>query len=287
MSARLPDIERFFAASGASVLVRVAEARGSAPRETDAFMLVSAGQTCGTIGGGQLEYLAIDQVRRMLRDGIMDADADIPLGPEIGQCCGGRVKLNFARLDSAGQRDLLKDVRAAEQSLPEILIFGGGHVGRALAVALAPLPYRVTLTDTRPEELRNLPVGITSELAIMPEALVRAAAPGTAYVVLTHDHALDFLIMREVLLRGDAAYAGMIGSKTKKAQFRRWFLSEDGTLDRLDGLTCPIGGPVRDKRPEIIAALVVAEIIGAFGQGHCPKSPKDAKLIAQTQGAGE
>ncbi len=89
---------------------------------------------------------------------------------------------------------------------------------------------------------------------------MRQAAPGVAFVVMTHDHALDFLIVREALARGDAAYVGMIGSRTKRVSFLRW-LREAGEVET-GRLVCPIGAAGRpDKRPAVIAAFVAAEIM--------------------------
>ena len=112
-----------------------------------------------------------------------------------------------------------------------------------------------------------LEVRVEQACIALPEAELRAAPPGSAFVILTHDHALDFLLVREALLKGDAAYVGMIGSKTKRARFAHW-LRQD--LEReadplLEGLTCPIGaGGANDKRPAVIAAMVAAEIMTAM-----------------------
>ena len=153
--------------------------------------------------------------------------------------------------------------RATEsRALPQVMIFGAGHVGRALAEALALLPLRTTLIDSRPEEMRLAPSGVDALLTPLPEAAVREAPAGSAFVVLTHDHALDFLIVREALARGDAAYVGMIGSRTKLAQFRRWLRDDEDGAPDTSALVCPIGAAGRpDKRPEVIAAFVAAEIL--------------------------
>ncbi len=285
MARRAREIEAFIERTGASVLVRVAKAQGSVPREAGAFMLVAADELFGTIGGGQLEYLAIDKARQMLRKGRESDTLDIPLGPDIGQCCGGRVQLTLDVLGRERAADLLQTVQSEDESLPEVVIFGAGHVGRALAAALAPLPLDTTVVDTRPGVLEGLPEVVETHALALPEQAVRAARSGTAFVVLTHDHALDFLIMREVLLRGDAGYAGMIGSKTKRAQFRRWFLGEGGAKNALDQLVCPIGAQgSRDKRPEIVAALVCAEIIVKIGQRDWEGATKSANVGARHEG---
>jgi xanthine dehydrogenase accessory factor len=191
---------------------------------------------------------------------------DIPLGPEIGQCCGGRTQLRFRRMTNEVLAEM--ETRRANEAehLPEVYLFGAGHVGRALAAALAPLPLSVTIVETRQEELANLPAEMKTRLVPMPEALVRDMPAGAAVVILTHDHALDFLIAREALARTDLAYTGMIGSATKRATFANWLAREaGGERSLLDRLTLPIGGSaVRDKRPEVIAAMTAAEILTAL-----------------------
>lgn len=279
MALHARDIEAFLARAGAVVLVRVTQAEGSVPREAGAFMLVSASETRGTIGGGQLEFIAIDRARRMLDKGEGPQALDIPLGPDIGQCCGGRVALSLEIIDDSAASDLIAETKAAEETAPHVLVFGAGHVGQALGVALSQLPYNVSLIDTRPDVLASVPEMIETHALAVPEAAVRAAPAHSAFVVMTHDHALDFLIMREVLMRRDAAYAGMIGSKSKRAQFRHWFLREGGDEALLPQLICPIGAQgLGDKRPEIVAALVCAEIIVNLGQRDCPSDANDVKV---------
>ena len=132
--------------------------------------------------------------------------------------------------------------------------------------AFSLLPVRVTVVETRAEALEGMPAGVATKLTSVPEEMVRSAPAGAAFVVLTHDHALDFLIVAEALKRKDAAYVGMIGSKTKKATFRSWYLkSAGGNEADFARLVSPIGGDaVKDKRPAVIAALAAAEIMTAL-----------------------
>ncbi|TIX24979.1 xanthine dehydrogenase accessory protein XdhC, partial [Mesorhizobium sp.] len=194
------------------------------------------------------------------------ATLDVPLGPEIGQCCGGRVEVLIRLVDPALAAELVVAEEAEEAHLPHVYIFGGGHVGQALASAVALLPVHAVVIETRAEALEGMPETVETRLTPMPEAIVREAPPGTAFAILTHDHALDFLIVAEALKRGDTAYVGMIGSKTKKATFRSWFLkSADGSEAEFARLVSPIGGDtVKDKRPQVIAALAAAEIMTAL-----------------------
>lgn len=280
MTLRRTHIDVFLAQRDAVILVSVDYTQGSAPREIGAFMLVSTSGMIGTIGGGQLEYSAIDSARAMLRNSKDTHELDVPLGPEIGQCCGGRVQISLKRLDAEAIADLKARADKYWQLVPHIYVFGAGHVGRALATGLAPLPFNTSLIDTRPDALVDLPTEIETEAVALPEAIVRAAKSNSAFVVLTHDHALDFLIMGEVLKRGDAAYAGMIGSKSKRAQFRSWFVQEAGTQAQLENLVCPIGARMSDrKQPEIIAALVIAEIISKIDNKGWAAPQKTANLV--------
>jgi len=313
MNSKVQSLKAFLASAGRVALVEVAGTKGSTPREKGAFMLVSQAVIFGTIGGGQLEYMAIDRARQMLgsspsplwggsagkagRGGgaafgeppprtaassdsphkgeggearievdEVCATLDVPLGPEIGQCCGGRVEVLIRIVDAALAAELVAAAQAEEAHLPHVYIFGGGHVGQALASTVALLPVRGVVIETRAEALEGMPETIETRLTPMPEAEVRNAPPGTAFAILTHDHALDFLIVAEALKRGDTAYVGMIGSKTKKATFRNWFLkSADGTEAEFARLVSPIGGDaVKDKRPPVIAALAAAEIMTAL-----------------------
>ncbi|RWP68271.1 MAG: xanthine dehydrogenase accessory protein XdhC [Mesorhizobium sp.] len=205
----------------------------------------------------------------------MRATLDIPLGPEIGQCCGGRVEVLIRLVDAALAQELVAAAEAEEAQLAHVYIFGGGHVGRAVAL----LPVRVAVVETRAEALDGMPDTIETSLTPMPEAMVREAPAGSAFVILTHDHALDFLIATEALKRRDAAYVGMIGSKTKKATFRSWFLkSADGSEAEFARLVSPIGGEtVKDKRPQVIAALAAAEIMTALAaHAVAPAAPHPA-----------
>ena len=192
-------------------------------------MLVAADCIFGTIGGGQLEFMAIDHARLALDNGAHADEMTIPLGPEIGQCCGGRVALGFKHVDRGVAMRLIEKVDLEIAQRPHVYIFGAGHVGDALAMALSLVPLRTILVDTREDELAATQVpSIETCLTAMPEAVVRDAPAGSAFVVLTHDHALDFLITAEALARNDASYVGMIGSKTKRARFRNWLTREVG-----------------------------------------------------------
>jgi xanthine dehydrogenase accessory factor len=249
-----------------AVLVEVLEARGSAPREAGTRMLVSTDQNAGTIGGGHLELKAIAQARAMLESAnAAPQSAHYPLGPALGQCCGGAVTLGFVLLDDAA-------LRAWPTTEPRfhLQLYGAGHVGRAIVRALAPLHIVVDWIDERDEEF---PPSLFDHAAAWPthihrvcvdavESEVRHAPPGAFYLVLTHQHDLDLRITEAILRRGDFAYLGLIGSKTKKQRFIHRFEQRGIQPDAIARITCPIGmRGITGKEPEVIAAAVVAQLL--------------------------
>ncbi|MBC8129717.1 MAG: xanthine dehydrogenase accessory protein XdhC [Rhizobiaceae bacterium] len=270
-----------------AVLVRVTKALGSTPREAGAAMLVTWDMSIGTVGGGALELSGIDRARAMIAAGESEAVLAVPLGPRIGQCCGGHVTLALSSVTEALVAEEIVAEAERRALRPAVLIFGAGHTGRALASALAPLPLRVRVVDTRRDSLAGLPEEVEIVAAALPEAEVDAAPAGTAFLVMTHDHGLDFLIAAAALSRGDAAYVGMIGSATKRETFRR-HLVDAGLADVFGGLTLPIGGSaVRDKRPEVIAALVAAELVVALLSPARSKRTEEKQALPFAGGASQ
>lgn len=258
---------------GRVAVILVTRAEGSTPREAGAAMLLTASGSQGTIGGGTVEFQAIARAQAMLDAGVTAHDSyAAPLGPDLDQCCGGRMEIAIAVLDrttNAGGEALAlwpggPELLAAPPTRP-VTIYGAGHVGRALARALAPLPFRVTLIAVRdegdPPGARDLPEEVATVLSALPEAEVAATPDDALHLVMTHSHALDLEIVTAVLTRPHV-YCGLIGSATKAALFRRR-LTERGLPEAaIAGLACPIGLPdLHDKRPAVIAASVAADLL--------------------------
>lgn len=243
--------------------VQVAAHRGSVPRETGTHMLVCLAEVAGTIGGGHLELKAIEAARALLReapDSAAPLEVHYPLGPALGQCCGGTVTLRTERLT------LERLARWTEPPPRFVLqLYGAGHVGRAIVDLLARIHCRVVWIDEREAEF---PPGILpphiDRLCVEPvEAEVDTAPPGAFHLVLTHSHELDLRITEAVLRRGDFGYLGLIGSQTKRARFLHRFEQRGIAPERLARLTCPIGVPgVMGKEPEVLAIAVVAQLLG-------------------------
>jgi xanthine dehydrogenase accessory protein XdhC len=282
MNGLAATLRTWLARGDAAVLVTVAATRGSTPREAGTRMLVGSTATCGTVGGGRLELEAVNAARALIASGEATATMDVPLGAAIGQCCGGHVAL---LLERAG-RDLAERLAQLEvkerAAAPAVYLFGAGHTGKAIARALALLPLRVTWIDSRAEEFPDaMPGSVERVIASRPADLVAEAAPGASYLVLTHNHALDFELAEAVLVRGDFRYLGLIGSTTKRRRFERWYVARGHEAADPARLTCPIGaGPVRDKRPEVIAALVAAELVVATAGRQETAAPDQAIPVA-------
>ena len=234
---------------------------GSSPRNSDTEMFISETDTLGTIGGGQLEYLVINHSKKMIAENIKKDILKISLGPEIGQCCGGKVEVSLLEMYEKDKCLALNRFNKKDKNLPHVYVMGAGHVGRALALQLQHLPVRCVLIDSRVDELAKCSADVETRLSAIPEEDIKSAPRGSAYVILTHDHALDFILCGAALDRHDAKYVGMIGSKTKRVKFKKWYqVNYDNNLIR--DFTCPIGNVKnQDKRPSIIASFVAAEVI--------------------------
>lgn len=252
-----------------AVLVRVESTQGSAPREAGTWMAVWADGFTGTIGGGQLEFQAMQEARELLAGRRrIDGAVRYPLGPSLGQCCGGVVFLSYHRITAADAGALQQALVA---QLAPVALFGGGHVGAALARLLAGLPFRVRWIDSRdgvfPEAL---PAQVETEHSEPVQDAVAGLAPGSRVLIMSFSHAedLDIVIacLRRLRERGDLPYVGLIGSKTKWATFRHRLEARGFAPEELARITCPIGIPgITGKEPEVIAVAVAAQLLQSAG----------------------
>jgi xanthine dehydrogenase accessory factor len=298
---------------GRAVLVTITAVRGSSPREAGTRMAVRAdGAFSGTIGGGALEWQALAEAQALLSGGgSRMRTLDRALGPDLGQCCGGRVKLMLERLErddlpwlaglsepsAAGGRVVIgmpqpygtyarRWADAAEAALlpegenewllpdgrmienpgprnPPVHLFGAGHVGRALILALAPLPLDLVWCDPRPDAFpSHVPQRVILRREAEPERILAGAPDDARILIMTHSHALDLAIASAALAAGRFAYVGVIGSDTKRARFVSQMRQAGLTQAAIDRMVCPIGVPgIEGKEPAVIAASVVAQIL--------------------------
>lgn len=264
--------------AGPACLVTVEATQGSVPREAGTWMALAGTVPgapgapellMGTIGGGHLEFAALAQARRLLQLHLAgEAPPAIALrqalGPSLGQCCGGVVQL---RLECVTQADApaLRERLAPE--LQPVALFGGGHVGHALARALAPLPFALHWIDSRDGvfDAAGAPEALC-EHSEPVQAAVPTLRPQSLVLIMSFSHAEDLDIVAACLLRqrarGDLPFIGLIGSRTKWATFRHRLEARGFSEAELAQVTCPIGLPgITGKQPEVIAVAVAAQLL--------------------------
>lgn len=234
------------------VLVTIIEERGSTPRNAGSKMVVSAERIFDTIGGGLLEYKAMEIARELLASGSQQTRLErFSLGASLGQCCGG---VNVLLFEPMGRPQA------------QIAVFGAGHVGRALVPLLASLPCRVRWIDSREAEFPpHVPDGVTRIVSEEVVDEVDNLPAGSYCIVMTHNHQLDLELTAAILKRGDFAWFGLIGSRTKRAKFEHRLRDRGFDPALVQRLRCPMGlAEVKGKLPMEIAVSVAAEVIATY-----------------------
>jgi xanthine dehydrogenase accessory factor len=253
------------------VCITLTEVRGHAPRDPGAKMLVTAQHTWGSVGGGNLEAVAVARAREMLEGtGLsksitqnLTQNLTLKLTPkQMGnygmQCCGGEVSLFLERM---------------VPNLPQVALFGVGHVGLALAKVLATLPLEVWLVDSRLERIQEAQKELMQEnqaefhfchrtFPNHPEELLLELRPQAQVLIFTHDHAEDIALLERALSRPDLGFIGLIGSKVKWIHFQQQLLAQGLSPTDLARVTTPIGLPqISSKLPQVIAISVAAQLL--------------------------
>lgn len=248
-----------------AVLVEVVDARGSVPREVGAWMAVLPDGQLGTVGGGHLEWQALQRARAMLpRVDCAVETHTVVLGPSLGQCCGGELGLRYERVDATRSDALIQRLSAHHSP---VALFGGGHVGHAIVSALMPLPFDIHWIDSRDEVFPEaLPPQVKAEHSDPVQRAVADLRSGSRVLIMSFSHAEDLDVVAACLLRqrttGDLPFVGLIGSRTKWATFRHRLEARGFTSAELAHITCPIGLPgITGKAPEVIAASVAAQLL--------------------------
>ncbi|MCA1287394.1 xanthine dehydrogenase accessory protein XdhC [Salipiger bermudensis] len=297
MSFDLEALRRAVDRHGRVARVVVAEVAGSVPRGPGTAMLVWAEggglAQSGTIGGGALELAAAEAA--LGREGLTRH----PLGPSLGQCCGGAVVLLTEHFDAGrvaaleGQEVIARGpgemplavrrlidrargqgvrpepqlvqgwmVEPVARAERQLWIWGAGHVGRAVVATLAPLPeLAISWIDTAPERFpQEVPEGVTVVPAAQPERLVHHAPESAEHLILTYSHEIDFALCHALLEHG-FGFAGLIGSETKWARFGKRLATLGHPDARIARICCPIGQKSYGKHPQAIAIGVAAHLL--------------------------
>ncbi|MFI5495878.1 xanthine dehydrogenase accessory protein XdhC [Actinoplanes sp. NPDC051859] len=252
------------------VLVTLIEVRGHAPRAAGAKLVVGTTRTWGSIGGGNVEAVAIDRARELLTGGATVPDTfTVALSDKAPyqhgvQCCGGSVTV------------LLEPLPV----VPAVAVFGIGHVGMELARILARHDLDLHLVDTRPEQLAESRLAVLADavatvhvhrVAVLPEIVLGDLPPGTHILIMTHDHAEDFALCDAVLRGGQFGTVGLIGSAGKWVRFRARLAAQGHDDAALERITTPIGlTDIRGKEPATIAVSVAADLLRTMEQATAP-----------------
>jgi xanthine dehydrogenase accessory factor len=273
-------LRRLITAHGPVARVLIVEARGSVPRGAGTSMVVWEDGFDGTIGGGALEWRALAVARDVLRSGEPEV-LRIPLGPDLGQCCGGAVTLVLECLDHVPLAPWVRRVKGTEEApdmvgfafrdgwvqeeemraARDVWIWGTGHVGASLAEVLRPMPdLAVTVIDDAQTRFPDLSDGITQLLAAdMPHAMTHAP-PHAEHIILTYSHEIDLALCHAALTRG-FRFCGLIGSHTKWIRFQSRLTALGHEKQAIERITCPIGDPSLGKHPQAIAVGVAASLL--------------------------
>jgi xanthine dehydrogenase accessory factor len=293
---------------GSASLVSLLKTDGSSPREAGARMVVRpSGAFHGSIGGGALEWEALAAAQAELKRGRGPVRfLRWALGPELGQCCGGRIALMIETFDAQDRAPLsqlaetAKDgalhtkarlaadgrwrreiadqttprkaiVQLADGSIEEsfadpsslLLLFGAGHVGKAVVWAMASLPFKLRWIDLRPDIFPQIVPQNTVSVHAADVLAELAAAPSGAFIlIMTHSHALDFDLVTKALTLSRFPYVGLIGSDSKRARFISKMSALGLEKSQLARLTCPIGvAGITGKEPATIAAATAAQLL--------------------------
>ncbi|ORE93482.1 xanthine dehydrogenase, chaperone [Stappia sp. 22II-S9-Z10] len=254
------QVLREMLADGPVVVAAITAKAGSSPRGVGDWLIAGPDRCAGTVGGGEAERRTIAAAHAMLADGRTQEVLDIPLHGALDESCGGHLTLALRRLDTApdGPFAIAEGGPVlADPAARTVIVYGAGHVGQALVRALAPLPFRLSWVDARPEDAWPVAGPVACRRAPAPETTVADAPDDAFHVVMTHSHAVDLAIVAEVLAR-PFGFLGLIGSAAKKAAFLHR-LAERG-LDT-QRLTSPIGLNIPGKEPAVIAASVTAQLL--------------------------
>lgn len=279
-------------------------AKGSAPRGTGAEMIVTADTQTGTIGGGALEYQASHLARQNLADmpasGFARLVRNFALGPDLGQCCGGNVRVLSELFTPAILPELIALQEAdapaychelTTQNMPlfydddvvssphldkaqerfympaksarqRLYIYGAGHVGRALIAATNDLGLDRVWVDSAPE---RFPDNVTDDVTIVPArdmARIAHHAPrGAFHIIVTYSHQIDEAITYALLAKQGSDKIGLIGSRTKKARFDKRFAAQGLSQAAIAGYQCPVGlSAIQGKSPPHVALSIAGQI---------------------------
>ena len=242
------------------IKAKIINVKGSAPNKVNDLMLITPKKIFGTIGGGNLEFLVIKESILMLKNKLKRKKLNIPLGPGIGQCCGGYVEL-ILTLHKHSIAALINE-KSVKNNKNELYIFGAGHIGQALIDKIENINFNTFIIDSR-EEYLNMTnnKNINYLLSKKPWKIINKLKDNAYYVVLTHSHDYDLKILNEILYK-KFNFVGLIGSSTKRKRFFKRLIDNGHHKDTVEKIECPIGIEIgNSKDPTEIALSIITRLI--------------------------
>ena len=256
------------------VIVTIINTQGSTPRDGGSKMVIDSTHTYDTIGGGQLEFLIVQQARELItKNQACQILKPFPLAAEAAQCCGGNVTVMFECFAASDW---------------QITLFGAGHVCQALMTILGGLPCKVRVIDNRTELFTYpIPSNCAYEYHINPVDAVATLPANSWAIIFTHDHSLDFNLCSEFLATNQYRYLGLIGSETKALRFRKRLALAGLDENLIAEMHSPIGLPnVKGKLPMEVAVSIAAQLQSLYYAEQKPTATstswRDIKTILQT-----
>ena len=262
---KLQDIDKIKIVRNNIILATIIKAKGSVPRNENVSMVISSSKQYGTIGGGELEYQVIKESNDLLNN--LDCNQriiELPLGPTLGQCCGGFVKIQLSKFKNGKNLLLKHDLK--EQIINQnqnLYIFGAGHVGNSLLSKLDGVGFNIFVIDSRENFISKINADYVFPILAKDHTIIIKNTPSKSYyLVLTHSHQLDLSICDSILKKNDFTFIGLIGSKTKKIRFTKRLIEIGHDKNLIDKIECPIGiQSIEGKEPDVIAISIIARLL--------------------------
>jgi xanthine dehydrogenase accessory factor len=246
------------------VMVTLVEVIGSSPQNAGSRMLVTQeGLYEGTIGGGKVEFKAINEAKALLENkSLTTSFVEWNLKKDVGMSCGGIVKIYFEAFHSKTWK---------------IAVFGAGHVANALIPLLLSLDCQIQCIDPRQVWLNKLPRSHKLSLIHTEEmaSQVKHLHPQTFVLLMTMGHGTDLPILLEILRTKQFPYLGVIGSRAKAARIKKEIEEANLPPSCKEAFYCPIGLDLGNNHPQEIAISVTAQLIQERDRLHHESHQKD------------
>jgi len=232
-----------------AVVVTIVETKGHSPADPGAKMLVtSSGEKFGTVGGGALEHNAEKQCKELLISGknlmkkyILDTKDLHQKHEMLNMTCGGSATLFY---EIIGTKE-------------NIIIFGGGHIGKALCHHLSPLDFNITVFDSRDEmKINNINI-------LKPSEISSQLLQSNPYIIIaTHSHDQDYEVLKTVLSKNsNAKYIGIVASTNKFKEMKKQLENDFDKPVDFEKIYAPVGLSIGGRNPHEIALSIISELL--------------------------